>query len=225
MTAHTFDRQVFFSCLREGFGPLRQQSVDGAETLLAMIEASAEPDLRFHAYALATAWHETAATLMPISEIGRRVYFDALYDPVRASSSARRQRARAMGNTAEGDGYRYRGRGYVQLTWKDNYARAGALLGVDLVANPDRALEPAIAYACLEQGLREGWYTGRKLADYLTQTRTNYRGARACVNGTDKAVTIAGYADIFERALKDALLPTPPNPPFVKGADPQEPTP
>jgi len=207
MTAPRFNRQEFFDRLRERVGPLTQTAIEGAETLLWLMEAGPPQDLRCHAYALATAWHETAFTLHPISEFGDRAYFDARYDSVRGSSPARRKRATAMGNTAAGDGYRYRGRGYVQLTWKANYARAGGLLGVDLVANPDQAMDPAIAYACLDRGLREGWFTGAKLGDYLTVMRTNYPAARACVNGNDHADTIAGYAAAFEQALRAASHP------------------
>lgn len=47
--------------------------------------------------------------------------------------------ANRMGNGSEasGDGYRYRGRGYIQLTGKDNYTAFGKAVGVDVVSNPD----------------------------------------------------------------------------------------
>lgn len=47
-----------------------------------------------------------------------------------------------MGNDQPGDGYTYRGRGYMQLTGKDNYAAAGKALGLDLVKHPELAAEP-----------------------------------------------------------------------------------
>jgi putative chitinase len=43
------------------------------------------------------------------------------------------------------DGYKYRGRGYNQLTGKSNYATMGKAIGVDLVANPDMLTQPSIA--------------------------------------------------------------------------------
>jgi predicted chitinase len=50
-----------------------------------------------------------------------------------------------MGNSAPDDGFKYRGRGIIQLTGKDNYAKYGKMLGLDLVSNPDLAADPKVA--------------------------------------------------------------------------------
>ncbi len=50
-----------------------------------------------------------------------------------------------MGNTAPGDGFKYRGRGFIQITGKNMYEQVGKMIGVDLVQNPDLANEPEIA--------------------------------------------------------------------------------
>lgn len=52
-----------------------------------------------------------------------------------------------LGNIRAGDGYRYRGRGVLQITGRDNYRRFGALIGVDIENQPDLAAEPGIAMA------------------------------------------------------------------------------
>lgn len=198
----TVDRTRYFDAHRRAFGRLDQRQVDGIESILDGMAADAPlTDLRHAAYMLATAWHETAHTMQPIAERGPMRYFDR-YDPILADTAARRATARRMGNTRQGDGYRYRGRGYVQLTWKTNYARAGRALGVDLVNDPDRAMEPAIAYPVMSIGMREGWFTGRRLSDDLRDGRTDYVSARRIINGTDRAALIAEYARDFERALR-----------------------
>lgn len=50
-----------------------------------------------------------------------------------------------MGNNSPGDGYKYRGRGFIQITGKENYDKVGKIIGVDLVNNPDLANNPEVA--------------------------------------------------------------------------------
>lgn len=96
---------------------------------------------------------------------------------------------------------RYAGRGLVQLTWKNNYRRAGNALGLDLVAEPAPALEPSIARQLLFRGMMEGWYTGRRLADFFNAEREDWRNARRVINGVDEADRVAGYARLYYAAL------------------------
>lgn len=50
-----------------------------------------------------------------------------------------------MGNTQPGDGYRFRGRGFTQITGRENFARYGQMIGVDLIGHPDLAADPVTA--------------------------------------------------------------------------------
>lgn len=182
-------RKEFYDAVRPLFGgSLTQKQVDGLEALLA---ATAGLPVTHRAYLLATAKHETADTMQPIVEYGGRKYFDK-YDTGKL--------AKTLGNTpeADGDGYVYRGRGYVQITGRSNYEKASQALDLDLIGNPDLALQPTVAAQILVRGCTEGWFTGRKLADYLPGS---YRDARQVVNGRDDASLIGGYAFRFEEAL------------------------
>jgi hypothetical protein len=194
------NRTAFFTSVRQGIlGPtLDNDEVQGCE---AIMDAMAGLPLSWCAYALATAYHETAHTMQPIAEFGGPKYFTRMYD----ITGARPSLAKANGNTTPGDGPLYCGRGYVQLTWKANYAKAGAKLGVDLVGHPEKAMQPAIAAAIMRQGIVEGWFTGKSLKDYLPNAISGlglFIKARRIINGTDKADLIAGYAMQFQKALQ-----------------------
>jgi len=201
-----FDRTRFFAGYRSRFGRLSQEQVEGLEELLAGMESDPEvTDIQVMAYMLATVKHETADRFKPITEYGSRSYFNR-YDPVLADTEARRRRARDMGNAREGDGYRYRGRGYVQITWKKNYRKLGGALGYDLASDPDLALRPEVAYAIMSYGMRKGAFTGLKIGDFVASGRADYYNARQVINGHDKAAEIKGYAEDFEQILRGCLL-------------------
>lgn len=120
------------------------------------------------AYVLATVEHETNNTFKPVRE--------AYWLP-----EIVRKRFRY---------YPYYGRGYVQLTWDYNYRRYTEILGIDLIGNPDLALDPHIACFILVHGFKHGVFTGKRLTQYINANLVDWEGARRCINGTDKAVKI-----------------------------------
>jgi hypothetical protein len=101
----------------------------------------------------------------PINEFGSTAYLRRMYEG-RAD----------LGNTHPGDGARYHGRGFIQLTGRANYRGYGHKLGVPLEQNPDLALDAKIA--------------ARVLATYLKDhgiaalaARGDWQGVRRAVNG------------------------------------------
>lgn len=146
------------------------------------------------AYVLATAYHESAHLIRPIYERGARDYFNK-YEPGTRIGEM-------LGNDHAGDGYLYRGRGYVQLTGRANYAKAGAKLGLDLVRLPDLALVSANAAQILVVGMLDGWFTGKSLSSYISLSSSDFVNARRIINGMDRADLIAGYAKEYDALLR-----------------------
>jgi predicted chitinase len=89
----------------------------------------------------------------------------------------------------------------VQLTWANNYRRIGGLIGIDLLAHPERALEPEVAGRILFEGLIGGWFSGVGLSRYFNAKSTDWKNARRIINGLDCADNIARYAKAFHVAL------------------------
>lgn len=138
--------------------------------------------------------------MQPIREYGGDAYFTKMYD----IKGARPELAAKYGNTTPGDGILYCGKGYVQLTWKVNYARAEKELGVPLIQNPGLAMDPEIAAKIMIRGMQEGWFTGVGLNDFVPgddATRDHFKKARKIINGTDKDDEIADIALVFQNAL------------------------
>lgn len=184
------DRRAFFDGIRPDLfgGNLTQPQVDGINAILDEWEARGLSDLRWLAYMLATTYHETNATMQPV----REAYW--------LSEDWRRRNLRY---------YPWYGRGYVQLTWEENYRKMGRLLGVDLLDNLDLAMEPHVAAAIMFEGMMMaessvGDFTGKCLEMYFNDTTDDPVGARRIINGTDKADLIAGYHRGFLADLKAA---------------------
>jgi len=153
--------------------------------ILAECQKQGVTDKAQVAYILATTVHESGAGAHMLEF---------------ASGSAYEGR-RDLGNNQSGDGVRYKGRGYVQITGRNNYTNWSKKLGVDLVGNPALAQRPDVAARILVQGMRDGSFTGKKLSDYIGNGRMDFNGARRIVNGTDKASTFAATAQRIMSAL------------------------
>lgn len=151
------------------------------------------------AYVLATAhWESGMGKAMIESDGGNPNSFDK-YEPGT-------KRGKALGNTQPGDGRKYRGRGFVQLTGRGHYTRYTRILAargeaVNLVDNPDQATIPRIAVIVLVHGMKHGTLTGKRLAQFGKDPHYDFVNARTIVNGHDRAVTIAAIARAYCAAM------------------------
>ncbi len=120
---------------------------------------------RFTCVAVLATVATEVGTFAPINEIGGTDYFTRMYEG-RAD----------LGNTQIGDGARYHGRGFIQLTGRANYRNYGRLLGVDLENNPELALEARVAVDVLIL-----YFVQRGIPDMAE--RQDWRAVRRAVNG------------------------------------------
>lgn len=183
------NRKAFYAAARPSlFKKLSAAQVKSIEAIFDQWEYYGLTDIRWLAYMLATAYWETARTMLPIREYGKG-------------------KGRKYGVKHPKTGQIYYGRGFVQCTWYENYLKMGRLLGIaDLVTNPDRALEPAIATEIMFEGMTTGKsfagdFTGKHLANYFNLKTDDPIGARRIINGNDKAKEIAAIHAKFLSAL------------------------
>ncbi|MDI7865304.1 MucR family transcriptional regulator [Rhizobiaceae bacterium n13] len=188
------DRAHFFTTVRPMFGGrLTQGQVDGMNAILDDWEARMpDADVRWLAYALATARHETAHTMLPVREA-----FWLSEDWRRRNLSY----------------WPYYGRGYVQLTHRNNYLKAGNFVGADLVNNYDAALRPDYAATIMFVGMTQGWF--RRDANgphtferYFNSSTDDPVRARRIINGFEPGIAedIAEYYSNFLRAVGARVL-------------------
>ena len=138
------------------------------------------------AYVIATAKHESHFGRLMVEQNVRPGRYEGRTD---------------LGNDQPGDGDKYIGRGYVQLTGKANYQLWSNRLQIDLINNPELAVDPIIAARILVEGMKHGLFTGRELSDHINENETDYINARWIVNGQDRAEDIASFANDFQEAI------------------------
>jgi len=218
-----FDRDIFFDKVRSNpfDGSLNQSQIDGMDAILtAWEEEPRSDDLRWLAYAMATAAHETGMEMQPIEEYGKGEGME-------------------YGKPDPTTGQTYYGRGYVQTTWRENYARADKELGLhnelSCEWHAENQLDPAIAAETMFQGMVEGWFRTHDdgkpetLERYFNEGTDEPYQAREIINGDKSKVPswsggisignlIAGYHDDFLAALEAAQEEAP----AEGGADPDD---
>jgi putative chitinase len=201
-----FNETVLFTYLRRApfGGRLTQAQVEGVNRLIRICQAEGLADLRHVANVLAQVFHETGGRMQPVRE--------AFQDSDQATIAAL-DRAWASGRLTWVKAPYWRsgffGRGDIQITHRANYEKLGVAIGVNIAASPSKALDPEVSGLIAVVGMRDGLFTGRKLADYFSDTADDPKGARAIVNGKDKADLIAGYHRNFLGALTAAETSTP----------------
>lgn len=150
--------------------------------ILQECNANRVTDLRQVAYILATAEHE--------SHLGEWMEEFASGWDYEGNSD--------LGNTHPGDGPKFKGRGFVQLTGRRNYTDWSNRLGINLVDHPETVMEPKIAAKILVQGMRDGTFTGLHLGDFIGQ---DFFNARKIINRLDRAPQIAAIAEEYLKVL------------------------
>lgn len=180
------NRDAFIAAIKGALfgGRLTSKQIDGINAILDEADCRGTSPERL-AYIFATAHWETGRKMQPVAEIGRG-------------------KGRTYGKPAGPYGKIYYGRGHVQLTWLHNYEKAGRLRGLDLVRNPELALDLRHSINIMFSGMEAGWFTGKKLADFFGKGPADWRNARKIINGLDKADLIGGHAKEFLAALTKA---------------------
>jgi len=217
------NRKLFYDGIRPSpfGGKLSQSQVDGIEAVLNFWESPpVNPDGDFGkqwgirapgwlAYMLATIYHETATKMQPISEYGSNDYFTKHYE-----TRSDLGNGPAAGGQA-GDGARFHGRGFVQLTGRRNYTLMVPIVRhfypdcPDFTTDPEAVKQLDYASTILFYGMFCGTFTGRALKHYIgdasARQGVDFVGARHIINGNDRASTIAGYAQHFMAALDSSM--------------------
>lgn len=217
------NKEQFYSVYRNEFGSIRKNAT--VEAINALIneyekyQESLKPkQTEKFAYILATVRYECGGDMLPITE-NLRYSAKRLVQvwPSRFNWHTARQYAynpRKLGNKVYGgrlgngalEGYKYRGRGFVQLTGYINYKKFSDILGIDLVDKPELALKYNYGARILIDGMIGGLFTGRKLSGYIKPSQTDYYNARSIVNADRGRVgrKIARDAEKFEKIIRQS---------------------
>jgi len=155
------------------------------------------------AYAFATAWHETGAMMQPVREGFAKSDAGAI---AAVTKYCAKQGIKNYAAPDVGTGKSYYGRGYVQLTFADNYKTMGKTLGLAdaLFKDPDKVLDPEIGADILVAGMVGGLFRPAKgpITKYFTADTHNWLDARDMING-DKNVKLKGNTKTNGQMIAD----------------------
>jgi hypothetical protein len=205
------DMTTFFAYARRApfGGRLSDGQVKGMNALFrcwASHKIPGSDNNRLLAYILASVFHETGGRMLPVRETLASTDAGAIAALEKAWKAGKLGQVKTPYWRKDKDGKSWFGRGDIQLTYRVNYDALGKRIGVDLVGNPSLALDVDISAEIAIVGMLEGLFTKRKLTDFFNLKKDDPIGARAVVNGTDKAKLIAGYYKSFLDALEAATL-------------------
>ncbi|HUS00692.1 MAG TPA: glycoside hydrolase family 19 protein [Chitinophagaceae bacterium] len=197
LASSMIDKKYFFQSIKDKklFSKLTVPRVINMESVINMWNQKGYTDLRWLAYMFATMYWETAQTMQPIEEYCKGK--GKLY-----GSKIKRSGVKYLCPDKK-----YYGRGFVQLTWYENYELMGRLLGFDLLKNPELCLNTEVATKVLFEGMTKGSssfgdFTGKCLEMYFNKTTEDWLRARYIINGKDQAARIANYGKTFLSCLK-----------------------
>jgi putative chitinase len=170
-------------------GKMNTNQVMGITAILNEWESHySKSDDRWLAYMLATTHHETGRTMQPIEEFGKGRTMS--YGSRLKMTKDRNGKRIPYTDTTE----IFYGRGFVQLTWYENYDLAGRKLGKNFMHNAKDVMELENATKIMFLGMTQGWFTGKKLEDFFNKTSENWANARKIINGLDRANLIKDHA-------------------------------
>lgn len=133
--------------------------------------------------ALATVRVECGRSFKPVVEIASGEVYEGRKD---------------LGNTQVGDGVRFKGRGYIQLTGRDNYKTYGEKLGIDLVNNPDLTLQPEVSAKILAL-----YFKNR--AVNVACNNNDWLEVRKKINGVNRSTGLPNGWNEFESVVNQYL--------------------
>ncbi|MDP9875628.1 glycoside hydrolase family 19 protein [Agrobacterium tumefaciens] len=205
------DMTTFFAYARRApfGGRLSQGQIDGMNALFrcwASHKIAGADNNRLLAYILASVFHETGGRMLPVRETFASTDAGAIAALEKAWKAGKLGQVKTPYWRKDANGKSWFGRGDIQITHRVNYDALGKRIGADLVGNPSLALDVDISAEIAIVGMLEGRFTGKKLTDYFNLKADNPVGARAVVNGSDKAKLIASYYKSFLDALEAANL-------------------
>ena len=157
----------------------KNQNMDNSAKAINAAASSLQLNKAQIAYILATAEHES----------------DSFQTLEEYADGSRYEHRNDLGNSQAGDGPRFKGRGYVQLTGRRNYTAYAELTGIELVKLPVILMNwPALSVFILVDGMMRGVYTGLRLDAFVNNNKQDFRNARQVVNGHDCDQKIADQA-------------------------------